>query len=309
MNSLMNDETVRMNSPQDSAKRLNSPPIFAIGELQNSRADSVMMKQSSIIGSAAFRLPIKPQLVEPLPRADTFPRKQGPAGSEYLLQPQTARPSRSPIQIPLLKIPGTYRPPMPSNLDLMPQSARIPGYAGHLPGLISEPLVGRSFAYLTAYREALISQRDRIWTTEYKDRHQANLLFKKKTENKSGTPKTLSTNQMGKKVDSFTIDHNGPTPTSANSERSNWGSPPSHANRPPSETKDAPRTPDLYAVEREEQAAALSGAGRIPGYAGHERGLISSGLVGRTFGFLTRHREELIHSHRCVLVIRVAYLS
>jgi hypothetical protein len=235
MNIVMNDETLRLKNPPDSAKQQISPPI-------------------------------------------------------------SAQISRSVIQIPLLKIPGTYRPPIQSNLDLMPQSARLPGYAGHLPRLISEPLHGRSFAYLTAYREALVSQRDRVWTTEYRDRHQASLLYKKNSDGSHRTQiddapqKIMIKKQQSPPVDSLTFDDAAPTPEGPDSGRSTLG--------PPSRERTGPRAPDLYAVELDQQAAALSGAGRIPGYAGHEHGLISSGLVGRTYGFLTRHRQELIHSHR-----------
>ena len=301
MNGLSNDETVRLNSPPDALKRMNSPPIFASSEHQNFAADSVMVNNSSITGSATFRLPIKAQWSEPLARADTYPKTRWQNGAQVSSQNLSYHTSPSGIQIPLLKIPGTYRPPMMSNLDLMPQSARIPGYAGHLPGLTTEPLVGRSFAYLTAYREALITERQNVWTTEYKERHLPSLLFKKKSERGTETPKhtpklqalTPGSDGAAPRADSLAL-----TSTSANSERSNWGSPPEYTAPAPPDKRRGPGTPDLYAVERDEQAAALSGAGRIPGYAGHERGLVSSGLVGRTFGFLTRHREELIRSHR-----------
>lgn len=40
-------------------------------------------------------------------------------------------------------------------LDLEP-AARMPGYTGHAPGIVSECLIGRSYAYITGFRKDLM---------------------------------------------------------------------------------------------------------------------------------------------------------
>ena len=160
----------------------------------------------------------------------------------------------------------------------MPHSARVPGYAGHLPGLFSEPLIGRSFAYLTAYRENLIEKRAHIWTTEYKDRHHPipNLLYTKKSLKMGGNPKLVPPLTSGNanegsrsslnpaNADYFALSDQGNTsPASGNTQRSNWGSAPDYAYPAPAERREGPPTQDLYAVERTHGTAQADTARRI----------------------------------------------
>jgi hypothetical protein len=51
-------------------------------------------------------------------------------------------------------------------LDREPNEARLPGYTGHRPGLKCEGLCGRSFAYLTGYRPAML-MKDTVLSSSY----------------------------------------------------------------------------------------------------------------------------------------------
>eukprot|EP00286_Rhodomonas_abbreviata_P009294 CAMPEP_0181325578 /NCGR_PEP_ID=MMETSP1101-20121128/21009_1 /TAXON_ID=46948 /ORGANISM="Rhodomonas abbreviata, Strain Caron Lab Isolate" /LENGTH=388 /DNA_ID=CAMNT_0023433913 /DNA_START=192 /DNA_END=1355 /DNA_ORIENTATION=- len=54
-----------------------------------------------------------------------------------------------------------------SMLDVKPETSNVPGYTGHQPGVVSESLLGRSYAYLTGYRKDLLFKGDDGWISEY----------------------------------------------------------------------------------------------------------------------------------------------
>lgn len=56
-------------------------------------------------------------------------------------------------------------------IDVRPQSARIPGYTGHQPGVVAESILGRSYAYITGFRKDILSTDEDKWLTEYHRNH------------------------------------------------------------------------------------------------------------------------------------------
>lgn len=56
-------------------------------------------------------------------------------------------------------------------LDIRPKSARLPGYTGHQPGIVSESLLGKSYAYITGFRKDLLSADHEEWLSEYHRNH------------------------------------------------------------------------------------------------------------------------------------------
>jgi len=78
----------------------------------------------------------------------------------------SSRPITAPPKRELTKAEQTAQV-LGSMLDRRPISAKVPGYTGHQPGMISESLLGRSYAYLTGYRKDLLFKRDEAWISEY----------------------------------------------------------------------------------------------------------------------------------------------
>jgi hypothetical protein len=56
-------------------------------------------------------------------------------------------------------------------IDVRPQSARIPGYTGHQPGVVAESILGRSYAYITGFRKDILSTDEDRWLTDYHRNH------------------------------------------------------------------------------------------------------------------------------------------
>jgi hypothetical protein len=69
-------------------------------------------------------------------------------------------PSARPTTAPL-------RPRAPDTMIDTSPSARLPGYTGHVPGITSDSLLGRSYAYTTGFRKDLLSASE-AHISEYK---------------------------------------------------------------------------------------------------------------------------------------------
>lgn len=86
---------------------------------------------------------------------------QALADKSLAMRPRAARPSTAPAQRP--------RAP-PTMIDKKP-GACVPGYTGHQPGVVSDSLLGRSYAFITGHRGALLHKDDARWQTDYKQGH------------------------------------------------------------------------------------------------------------------------------------------
>ena len=74
--------------------------------------------------------------------AETGPRTTG-------ARTRASRPTTAPV-----------RPRAPASMLDLSRSARVPGYTGHTPGVLSDSLLGRSHAYLTGFRQELLGASD-----------------------------------------------------------------------------------------------------------------------------------------------------